>query len=233
MRLNLALFLLAILPLFSKAAIVNRQYEITLFNDVGHYSAGHVFRLSATYDDASYGYTWWEDGPNGKAELGGGDDTLGAFLGTSPIPASDATLSLTGLLSPPATGLIPRDENTVNESRYYEFIDFYNSLRYDVFFLRADDLVLYFDIHSPSSYSLSITQHFTDEVSGQPVTYFTGLNPFENSKLQILTPVPEPSAIGLAGAAMAILVLVQHLSRRTGPVGRSRLARRSAPATGE
>ncbi len=93
-------------PTAARAVMVTELFQVTLPFANGVYSAGHVFEITVTYDNASTIMRVWNDGANGIGEFGSGDDTRATTFNLSSFPGytlfSDAQISTSGLVAPPA-----------------------------------------------------------------------------------------------------------------------------------
>lgn len=129
-------------PMAANAVMITELFQVTLPSASGVYSAGHVFDITVTYDDAGTVMHDWNDSSNGIGEFGGGDDTVKYTYNLASNPGytlfSDAQISISGLAPLPA-GATARDVHSDNRAWYYEHGDPATSGFYSAE-LSADDL---------------------------------------------------------------------------------------------
>jgi hypothetical protein len=152
----------------AQATPMTDVYTATLLQPIGVYEAGHVFTITAQYDTSGTSYSAWDDGGNGLAEFGGGDDTLQYFISIGPggnleglgyVTLDDAQLSIQGLAPLPA-GESPFNANGSNYSFFSIYRPNATTYAYTLGFT-ADDL----------SYNLQISNEFL--VGADPYMYFS------------------------------------------------------------
>lgn len=191
----------------AQATMITELFEVTLPTASGPYSAGHIFQITAMYDDAGIVMHTWNDGTDGLAQFGNGDDTVQAtyYAGLGWTLFSDAQISISGLAPLPA-GATLRDDTNFNWSRYAEYADPAVNGAWLLSFV-ADDLNFDLYVESPvysgnSGYSsISIYQSYTD-ASGQG--QFQGASVEINSPEGLITrtTIPEPASLALLGIGL-------------------------------
>jgi PEP-CTERM motif len=183
------------------ATPVTDRYTITLNSAQGIYGAGHVFQITATYDDAGTQMRVYQDGANGIAEFGGGDDSvfdvlnLAGYAQYGYTQLSDASISISGLISPGAS----YDYNIHNAAWSY-----YNSTWNTRFVqLQRDDL--YFRLERGADYwNLSIDQWYA---GGQNAATNARPSLGDTFTHERVTSVPEPGTLALLGLGLVGTVL--------------------------
>jgi hypothetical protein len=221
-KLWIGLFLAA-LAASAQASIITQTYEVTLPTASGLYSAGHVFQITATYDDAGATYHVWGDGLNNIGELGNGDDFLSytGYLSGDYLFVSDASISIAGLNALPA-GLSPFDPYSQN---YANVLAFRDPAVDGVLMIstRVDDL--YFDLrlfapgYDASAFpkgaaSFLLYQAYQNEGSGLWGGDFIATAwSTPASDTVTLTTVPEPATLALLAMGLLGMVGSQALRR--------------------
>ena len=197
---------LASLASTAQAVMITELFEVTLPVDSGPYSAGHVFQITATYDDTGTTMHIWEDGANGIAEFGDGDDLLFHTYNlvdyTEFTLFSDADLSISGLAQLPS-GASRRDVYNFNISWYFENLDPSTYGEWILMYM-ADDI--YFEAYvTRKSFSESyfyLEQNYTDD-SGVSQVWITEATIQSTEGLITRTTVPEPTTLTLMGLGLA------------------------------
>ena len=200
---------MAALSVAANASMVTEIFQVTLpLGASGSYPEGHVFDITVTYDDAGTVMHDWEDGANGIAEFGGGDDLLSntysladaAFSGYTVL--SDADISISGRQVLPA-GATPLDAMNFNLSTFAIHDDGTDPPIWELS-LWDDDLRLSMWAVVGGSYGLfNLRETFTFD-SGEPGSY----NSRSGKLASDIVGVPEPTTpallgLGLAGVGLA------------------------------
>ncbi len=203
----------------AQAAIVTERYAFTLPTAQSGYSAGHVFQITATYDNAGTVMHAWDDGLNEMAQNGGGDDTViqNATLTQYPDYSlfSDATITVSGI-RPLDPGLTPYDWLSSNMSRVDRQrlgINPTNTLL--AFQWYADDLAVTFALNGPmdpdtavfESAFLEVRQWYTNPQGVIGLSRMASSAVGAGSLVRVES-VPEPTtlallALGLSGIGLA------------------------------
>ena len=184
------------LSISANAAMVTTTYQATIGSVIEGGNAsyiGQTFTIAITYDDAGTEMHQWNDGVNGLAEAGGGDDTLNRRLNLSPSSFhsffSDADFSFSNL---PAFGGTPNDVQSTNQSRASQSpLNFVAILEEDHFSFRLNDSI------DPTGDDIFSIYYFTEE-DGNQVYFGT------------ISAVPLPAAAWLFGSALLGLVAVKR-----------------------
>ncbi len=198
---------LASLTSTAQAVMITELFEIKLPVASGPYSAGHVFQITATYDDEGTVMHGWGDGANGIAEFGDGDDLLFSTYNLVDYSGytlfSDAELSISGLAQLSA-GASRLDVYDYNFSWYYEYLDPSDN-GYWVLNYAADDIRFIASVYnmsqSPSS-SFYLLQNYTDDLGKHQVLLARAVIDSTDG-LITRTTVPEPTTLTLMGLGLA------------------------------
>lgn len=177
------------------AAPVTEVFTATLTQASDHYSAGHVLRVTATYDPTVPGRRQWNDGPNGRAEFGAGDDVLdrGPNVPDGYGWSADAQISISGVSVP--AGSTPLDAYPLNTSHVFGMP---GDTLADLNFL-ADDLSFNVSfIPELDLWQFSLSQWLLD---GQGRISVTRL--LTRSVTREVMAVPEPTTMALLGLGFA------------------------------
>ena len=213
--------LLASLSTTVQATKVTGLYEITLPYASGPYSAGHVLKVTATYDDDGTVMHRWHDGANGIAEFGDGDDIIIQTYNLADNPSatlySDADISISGLLLP--TGATPAKTLFTNRSSYSEYFD-PSTNGTSVLSYVAEDLLTFTISISRESYwgpnghsSLIVTQAIEDASgSFQFLNLGVSIDSVDEFKR---TRIPEPTTLILTGIGLSGIGYSRHRSKKT------------------
>ncbi len=204
--------LLSALASLSHAALITENYQIVLTTAQDIYSAGHVFHISATYDNAGVVAHHYIDGLNTIAEFGAGDDALDWDDTCAPCAdgesMSDAIITISGLI-PPSGALEPRDVFDTNYA--YTYANEYGRLLY----LQADSLYLRIFDHGPASTDFpfdqfDLVQYWNLDPEGTTTVEVFDIAP------DLVQPavVPEPGTVALIGLGFAALVAVRKRQQR-------------------
>ncbi len=178
------------------AAPVTEVFSFTLLEAggtvSGHYGAGHVFKITAAYDDAGTSMREWMDGPNGRADFGAHDDILmntfylADWFGFSML--SDADFTIEGLKATPGAALDPLSWNqswvTADPTKRS-------------FTLFADNLRLYSTLYDDGRGELEIWQYFVNDRGYESVVFLKTSNLTSHEMRSVA--VAEPASLALLG----------------------------------
>lgn len=159
---------LSLIATTTQALLITETFEITLTTGYGPYTPGHVFNITATYDNEGTVRHEWYDGPNQIAEFGapGSDDTVENVLDMSDssgyqfLMLDDAQLTLTGL-APLPPGARPFDKSDHNTMLAQIYGPTHTSIEFG---LLADDLAweMSYDRKTRTSGG-TVIQHYTGD----------------------------------------------------------------------
>jgi len=209
--------LLSALAGLSHAALITENYLVALTEEWDIYPAGHVFHISATYDNTGVVAHYYLDGDNHIAEFGAGDDLVDWTDICDPCAddesLSDAVITISGLLAPP-DAKAPRDVSDENYAWTWAIGD-PATTGWRVFYLQADSLALRIFDSGPGSEesgfdAFDLIQHWNLDPEGT-----TTVEVFDFAR-DLVQPavIPEPGTVALMGFGFAALVAVRKRQKR-------------------
>jgi len=205
---------LALLLSTAQAAVITEQYTVTLPFASGDYAAGHVFKITATYDNAGTVFNTWFDGSNDIAEFGSGDDTLFQTFTTAAYPNysvfSNAVISISGIAPLPA-GSVPRDVYDSNSSNFEKQV---SPLTRQTLSVQADDIFMFLELNTTTAssplWSFTVVQFYLD-ATGEPQNQGVTVQNYPGEVPRVT--IPEPTTLALLGLGLAGLAAARRRKR--------------------